>query len=603
MLNRRLINVVFLITLLSVFVNTLCFAQQAGTIEPGKLVDVLVRKGVLTPEQATALAAEPAPKQYEHLVTLLQQKGVLSASDLTSAQPSPAPAAPAPAPAPKVEAPKPTVIPAVAPLRVLQLEPAKRDGLIPDLKLGTGARIKVYGMVKASAIYDSSSPYGTDMPMPAFLNPTCDPGPNSSEFHLKARFARLGTAFEWPSAGKNTAITGKLEFDFEGNFTRAMNRNISTIRSSQASIRLAYGRIDHQFTAKTSGFALFGQDWTPFGSSTLPTLFETTGMGLGFGTLYERAPQFRFGVGRKLGTSRNLFLQPEFAIVMPAEGLTPKVVDSQLGYGERQGADSGRPEVQARIVTQWQFDKAPGVAPAQIVFSGVQGERKAMVRASDVPAAFKSTFANGASLTSSRYGWSAELQLPTRYVTLLAKYWGGEDLRFYFVGSLNSVFTDLGGLTCPGAGTTFTSCTAPSNDGSSNMIFGQRADGTLVLAPQRPVRSQGGFVNLGFPLSRLFKADPAGHNAGWSLYLHYAYDEARASDVRRINNGPQKNDLAATTLNYRLNSLVSFTVEESYYRTRAVGDPAGVLPLPLFNGRPTRSWHDVRTEVGPTFTF
>jgi hypothetical protein len=64
-----------------------------------------------------------------------------------------------------------------------------------------------------------------------------------------------------------------------------------------ASIRLAYGRIDHHFNDNTSMFALFGQDYTPFGSSTLPPLYETTGLGLGFGTLYERAPQIRFGVG------------------------------------------------------------------------------------------------------------------------------------------------------------------------------------------------------------------------------------------------------------------------------------------------------------------
>jgi hypothetical protein len=227
-------------------------------------------------------------------------------------------------------------------------------------------------MVKASLIYDSSSPYGTDMPLPGFVTAsgtTFDPGPNRSpEFHAKARFARVGANFEWPDiAGSSNALTGKLEFDFEGNFSRALNRNISTIRSSMASIRLAYGRVDHKFNDATSMFVLFGQDWTPFASSTLPNLFETTGLGLGFGTLYERAPQVRFGVGHKIGGSRNVFFQPEFALVMPAYGNDPSNVADQLGYGEKQGADSGRPEVQARLVTQFQLDKAPGVAPAQLI--------------------------------------------------------------------------------------------------------------------------------------------------------------------------------------------------------------------------------------------
>src|ERR1035438_5107572 len=89
------------------------------------------------------------------------------------------------------------VTPAVAPVRVLQLEPSKPDGLIPDLKLGSGARLKLYGTVKTSVIYDTSSPYGTDMPLPGFITASgtsFDPGPTRSpEFHAKARFARLGT--------------------------------------------------------------------------------------------------------------------------------------------------------------------------------------------------------------------------------------------------------------------------------------------------------------------------------------------------------------------------------------------------------------------------
>jgi hypothetical protein len=584
------------------------------------LIRVLVSKGVLDQQEAESLRADTAAEQRDRLVYLLGDKGILSAAEVdelsgqsASAQVSPAllastkpmlpaakPVSSPPTTSAATETPK--VIPAVVPLRVLQLEPSTPGGMIPDLKLGSGAKIKLYGLVKASTIYDSSSPYGTDMPMPAFIGSTFDPGPHSSEFHAKARFARIGANFEWPHLGDQTSITGKFEFDFEGNFTRTLNRNISTIRSSQASIRLAYGRIDHRFSDRTSIFGLFGQDWTPFGSSTLPNLFETTGMGLGFGTLYERAPQFRFGVGHKLGSSRNIFLQPEFALVMPAFGNDPSVVDNQLGYGERQGADSGRPEYQSRLVTQWQLDRAPGVPPAQLVFSGVYSQRYALVRAAQVPAAFRSAFPDGADADTNRYGWTGELQLPTRYATLLFKYWNGADLRWYFVGSLFSNFNDTAGLTCPGS-SSFTSCTAASNDGASSVVFGQRADGTLTIAPQRPVRSTGGFVNLGIPLSRVFQAEPGGRAAGWQLYFHYALDMANPHDVRHIGNERQKNDLGAATLFYKMNNLVSFVFEESYYRTRAVGDPTGTVPFPIYRGYPAREWHDLRTEIGPIFSF
>ncbi|MGB9177811.1 MAG: hypothetical protein WCB68_01095 [Pyrinomonadaceae bacterium] len=165
-------------------------------------------------------------------------------------------------------------------------------------------------------------------------------------------------------------ITGKLEFDFEGNFTRVNNRNISSIRSSQPSIRLAWARIDRRFTERTTGFALFGQDWTPFASSTLPNMIENTNFGgIGFGAAHERAPQARFGFNYNAGGSRSWQFQPEFAIVLPAFGDLPANVADQLGFGERQGTDSRRPEIEGRFVIQWQLDKAPGVVPAQLIFS------------------------------------------------------------------------------------------------------------------------------------------------------------------------------------------------------------------------------------------
>lgn len=599
------------------------------------LLGVLVMKGVLAPGEANAIHNAAPETEFQLLVEALARKGVVSAADLSAAvRPATPVVASAVVPVEKTSAQTaqpsaepakttaPKVISAVTPVRVLQLEPSKPDGFIPDLKLGSGARLKIYGVVKTSLIYDTSSPYGTDMPLPGFLTAsgtTFDPGPTRSpEFHAKARFARVGTNFEWPDlAGSNTALTGKLEFDFEGNYSRALNRNISTIRSSMASIRLAYGRVDHRFNDQTSIFGLFGQDWTPFGSSTLPNLFETTGLGLGFGTLYERAPQFRFGIGHKVGGSRNVLFQPEFAVVMPAYGDDPSNVADQLGYGEKQGADSGRPEIQSRVVLQWQLDKAPGIAPAQLIFSGVQGDRKVMVRSTDVPLCnnpavcsaatiFRKAFPQGAQTTSNRAGWTGELQLPTRYVTVLTKFWDGSDLRFYFVGALDSNFNDTAGLSkpCLNAEGAAAFCPGPSNDGASTLQFGLNSAGSPVFAPQRPVRAIGGFVNVGFPLGRIFNADPMGRNAGWQLYFHYAFDQAKTSDVLHLGNQRSKNDLAAATLFWKMNNLVSFVLEESMYRTR-IANPnlAESATFPTYEGMPARQWHDIRSEFGPIFTF
>jgi hypothetical protein len=274
--------------------------------------------------------------------------------------------------------------------------------------------------------------------------------------------------------------------------------------------------------------------------------------------------------------------------------------------------------MQTRLVLQWQLDKAPGVAPAQLIFSGVQGNREVMVRASDIPLCsnpdilvcpspkvFQQAFSRGAQTTSNRAGWTGELQLPTRYVTVISKFWSGSDLRWYFVGSLDSNFNDTFGVAkvC-GTDAAPAFCSAPSNDGASTLLFGLNTNGNPVFAPQRSIRSMGGFVNVGFPLGRIFGADPAGRNAGWQLYFDYAFDQAKTSDVLRLGNQRSKNDLAAATLFWKMNNLVSFVLEESMYRTR-IANPnlADSATFPTYEGVPARQWHDIRSEFGPIFTF
>jgi hypothetical protein len=602
-------------------------AGSAATGDP--LLHLMVAQGLLTAADVDKLAGVPSSELRDRLLILLltKNKNALSAEDVNALKAPPtegtsaAVAAAAPSassttligadqvsgpPQPPQAAPPAGPIPAVAPIRVLQINPPKREGVVPVLSVGKNVHIQPYGFFKVSSIYDTSSPYGNDFPLPGF-----NAAPNTPtfipEFHVKARFARFGANFEWMDSPR-LILTAKIEADFEGNFSRVNNRNISTIRSNMFQLRIAYARLDYKTSDTTSVFALFGQDWTPFASSTLPNLFETTGLGIGFGTLYERAPMFRVGLQHDF---RGFRLGPEFAIVLPAYGNLPadltvqtgplegtpvpnsEGIGNQLGYGERQGVDSGKPEIQARLVGEWQLDHAPGVAPAQIIVSGVHGDRTVLVASNQVPAAFVAAFPKGAQVSSTRNAWTGEIQLPTRWFTLIGKYYNGTDLRFYFAGQIYGPFNDTTGLT----GT----ATAQSVDGSSTLVFGNRA-GVPVVANSLPARAQGGFVNLGLPLSRWANANPAGRNAGWVVYFNYGYDAVFARDVRRLGGGRIKGDLGAGTLQYRLNNFVTFVLEESYYRTRAIPLTA-TGKFPLFAGRPMRDWHDFRTEFGPLFTF
>jgi len=303
----------------------------------------------------------------------------------------------------------------------------------------------------------------------------------------------------------------------------------------------------------------------------------------------------RTGFVKNLGGARKVKLLPEFAITLPAFGNTPSNVADQLGYGERQGVDSGRPEIQGRIVTQWQLDRAPGVAPAQLITSFIQAERKALIRAADVPAAYKAAFPNGGEVGSHRFGYTVELQLPTRALTWQGKYYNGEDLRWYFVGQLYSNFNDTAGLT--------NVATAPSIDGASTVAFGLQ-NGKAVIAPERPVRTQGFLTDLGLPISRWFGVSPSSRAAGWSANLHYSIDQIPAREARRLSGSRDKSDWAAFTLSYKMNNLVTWQFEESMYRTLAPNFTSNTQGgLFLLRGIPSHEWHDIRSELGMMFVF
>jgi hypothetical protein len=654
--------VVYLVVLLAVtFAWTgLASAQQQTTSTPAAspLVRVLQAKGILTPEEVSQInQASSASDADQRLAKLLLSKGVISQTDYNQMMGSPgivnasastsAPATviptvyrvpptgpPASASAPassavsadlddqqqsqtgqtpvqQLPSVSPTTLSAANPIRVFPVGGIPKGELKPAIKLA-GIGITPYGFLKATFVHDSSSPGGDDFPLPGFI--TADTGPNAApEFHIKARSTRFGTNFEWADSSPRLTVTGKFEMDFEGNFNRSNNRNISSIRSYNPSIRLAYGRIDWRLDEKNTLSSVIGQDWTPFVSSTLPNMLETTGLGIGFGDPYERAPQFRFGYTHDFGKFQ---LMPEIAVVLPAVGDLPSAANlsNQLGYGERQGPDSNTPQVEGRVVGQFKLDSAPGVAPAQLIFSFEDGHRTAIVvGGTNIPLApltngntnadlYRQAYPTGVRVGSDTNGWDFEWQLPTRFVTLIGKFYSGSDLRYYFAGQLFSNYNATGGFTNLASTT--------SIDGASTVFFGINPAGVASVVPQLPVRAKGGFTQLGLPLSRWFGHDPEGRHAGWSLYLMYGTDQANTNDLLHTSataSSRARSDMSVGTLNYKLNKWVSFAYEQSLYRTRAntsTFNPVTGLPgYPLFEGIPQHEWRDLRSEGGVIFSF
>ena len=371
----------------------------AGEANITALLGVLVMKGVLAPNEANAIGNAAPSAQFQALVEALSRKGVVNAADLSAIAEAKPVAHPATAAGPvamalstqtsqpvaqnppETKPASPSVVAAIAPLRVLPIDAPVKDGLIPAFKVGA-VKVTPYGFIKATLVRDSSSPNGDDFPFPGiFLNSSSpfNTGPTTdASLHIKARSTRFGSSFEWPDISKKLTLTGKVEGDFEGNFSEVDNADVSSIRNPSPRLRLAYVRLDYAASEQSDVFFEAGQDWTIFGSSALPNILETTFLGAYSGDVWERAPQMRFGLIQKLGSSsRNFKFSPEFAIMMPSTGQIYKLngtlggFEAQIGEGERQGADSGRPELEGRAVLQFQLDKAPAVAPAQIIWSGI----------------------------------------------------------------------------------------------------------------------------------------------------------------------------------------------------------------------------------------
>ncbi len=636
------------------------------------LLAVLVKKGVLGSAEAEAIRNAAPEAEFQLLVEALSRKGVLSAADLSAAA---SPAAQPPAPVAPVEAresssslvaaseaspqsqpqtqpqtpipsrvagelppPPASVVGAVIPVRVFPIDAPKTGGLA-GIKAGP-ITLAPYGFIKATVVHDSSDPNGDDFPFPGIWltagpNSTFNTGPTEDpEVHVKARSTRFGLNVEWPDMSKNLTLTGKIEGDFEGNFSEVDNRDVSSIRSNEPQLRLAFVRLDYHASDAFDVFFLGGQDWTLFGSGALENIVETTFNGAFWGNIWERSPQMRGGFIWTLDKAHHVNLEPQFGIMMPSTGQILKLglsgLAGQLGEGEREGADSDRPEWEGRVALSYQIDPAKGVAPAQISLSGFHSRRTSIVpnssygfancgtlTANVLDCSLQAAFPNGFQASSTQWGGQIVAQLPTRWVTLVATAYRGGDLRFYFGGQINTFATDVAGLTAVSgpyvsadggplvaAGGAVLGCTAA-------LVAGACPAGNVVVAPQRPIRSFGGFVQLGLPLSRWFNADPRGHNAGWQLLFTMGKDQVNDHDlnnpgyVAAYNGGGTAplpmlmGKTAIGTLYYKFNNWCQFAFEQSVYATRMKDG----LTIYTIAGQPSNEWQDHRTEFGPIFTF
>src|ERR1700733_853368 len=394
-----------------------------GNANVAALLGVLVKKGVLGAAEADAIRNAAPEAEFQLLVEALSRKGVLSTADLSAAatpavQPAPAatvearetasagpgrpeatpqsqpqvqPQTPIPSRvAGELPPPPATVVGAVIPVRVFPID-APKSGALAGIKAGP-ITLAPYGFIKATVVHDSSDPDGDDFPFPGIWlnagpNSTFNTGPTQDpEVHVKARSTRFGLNLEWPDISKNLTLTGKIEGDFEGNFSEVDNRDVTSIRNNEPQLRLANVRLDYHASENTDFFFVGGQDWTLFGSGALMNIVETTFNGAFWGNIWTRSPQLRGGFIQTLEKGHHVNLEGQFGVMMPSSGQILKLENAsgnglaaQIGQGEREGADADRPEYEGRVALSYQIDRARGVAPAQIAFAGFHSRRTSIV--------------------------------------------------------------------------------------------------------------------------------------------------------------------------------------------------------------------------------
>jgi len=676
-MKKAVSRLILLTATMALALSAIAQQQEKHETNNNPLALLLQSKGILSAGEVAMVNQASTPEEANsRLAHLLVEKGLISQQELTAtvtpaslnssgvrlsdavlhtssvAQASPATSSPPPAAGP-------TGIPAVAPLRVLPIDIPKQGGMIPDIHLGSGANVKLYGFYKASAVSDTASSGGStfgsqDWPLPLLLGDTAAATPTTNpQVHLKARSFRMGMQTEWVPKNSGFTITGRVEGDFEGDYTDVSNRNISSVRSNQFSLRLAWMRLDHKI-GDLPWFAEFGQDWSLLGSSTLPALFETTGLGVGMGSLYERIPQFKTGIQFHSG---DLKIQPEVALVLSAQGSSGLTTDQHLRFGDAVGAESDQPGVEGRIVFQFPLSHNwKGVAPAQLIFSGHHSRMSEVIphaaqainetetgctllpcpvtvfNSTTVPnIGFTTTttilgasncplggscnleefFPTGVQAGNAQNIFTAEVQLPTPWVTFDAKFYRGSDMRFFFGGQLNDVYSNLLGTFELGNGVSESgrAILFGCAGGFKDPILADTSDcpGTPVTAAKlQPVGGSGGFAEMSFPLSRIFRANPEGPNSGGVFTLQWGPDRANYADAQHGNH-LGRTDLDTASLTYRLNKWVTFVHEASYIVTFTANnhEAGGVIKPEYLQFGPvlTRQAHNWRNEFGPVFTF
>ncbi len=208
-------------------------------------------------------------------------------------------------------------------------EVGEKKGIVFEDIIGKGNSLKFYGFIRLDAIYDDSRISNSQTPYYVLSEDKGAGGKKDDEvFTMHPRLSRLGIDFNGSQVPDlaNGKVSGKFEIDFQngGSESRAIPR-----------YRHMYLKIKWDDLS-----VLAGQTWDII-SPLMPSVNNDTLM-WNTGNLGDRRAQLRLAYEPKFGEG--------VLSLVGGAGLTGAVNAQDLdGDGVRDGEDSGKPQLQARI--------------------------------------------------------------------------------------------------------------------------------------------------------------------------------------------------------------------------------------------------------------
>jgi hypothetical protein len=196
-----------------------------------ELARILAAKGTISAADLAAVTAASAADRVGALVSILQQKGLLTDTEVARFRPNAA---------------RPTVASA---------KPATPAPQIAELPVTTRehSAVSLYGTLLLNALYNTAATNIQDVPLFATKQGSDATG-GDKNFGMTARQTRLGLRFQQDNVA-GAKLTGQFEFDLFGGKTPLGNgMDMDLFR-----LRLAFGRLDWKHAAFEAG-----QDWSLF---------------------------------------------------------------------------------------------------------------------------------------------------------------------------------------------------------------------------------------------------------------------------------------------------------------------------------------------------